>query len=260
MRAERHRDPVQVFYDDLADDYDALFADWEASARRQGALLAALLPEEGPVLDVAAGMGTQAIGLALQGRSVVARDLSPRLLQRGAREAARLGAAVEFALGDMRQRRPADSGRFAAVLAMDNALPHLLDDRELRLALRACRAALRPGGRLLCSIRDYDALRAERPALDPVRLYGEAPARRVSLQLWRWAQDGGRYEMDLVVLREGPESWSCAVRRVVYRALLRAELEAAAADAGLVAPRWLEPAESGFYQPIFTAQREEGRI
>ncbi len=39
------------------------------------------------------------------------------------------------------------------------------------------------------------------------------------------------------------------------RALRRDELLGAAARAGLVAARWLEPAESGFYQPLLVAAR-----
>jgi hypothetical protein len=45
------------------------------------------------------------------------------------------------------------------------------------------------------------------------------------------------------------------VRRGRYRALLRRELEAAAGACGFVELRWIEPAESGFYQPIFSGER-----
>src|SRR5262249_10963991 len=117
---------VREFYDDLACDYDAIFADWEASVRWQASGLEPLLPGAAdPILDVAAGMGTQAIGLALAGHAVVGRDLSPALVERGRREAARLGAKLELEVGDMREARAADAGRFGAVIAFDNALPHL---------------------------------------------------------------------------------------------------------------------------------------
>jgi hypothetical protein len=44
--------------------YDALSDDWDAAIRRQGEVLARLLPapnEVGPVLDVACGIGSQSI-------------------------------------------------------------------------------------------------------------------------------------------------------------------------------------------------------
>jgi len=53
----------RTFYDALAPDYDAIFADWPASVARQGALLADLLADApDPILDVACGMGTQTLG------------------------------------------------------------------------------------------------------------------------------------------------------------------------------------------------------
>lgn len=250
-------DDVCLFYDELAADYDAIFADWDASVRRQGQVLAALLGDvEGPILDVAAGMGTQALGLGLAGRQVVARDLSPALVERGRHEAVRLGAVVGFEVADMRIARADDAGRFGAVIAMDNALPHLLTDQDLGATLAACRAALRPGGRFVASVRDYDTLVRTRPPFDEPRLLGPAPARRLVTQLWTWAADGRSYVLEHLILRESPSGeWSGRARRGRYRALLRVELGAAARAVGLVAGRWLTPEQSGFYQPVFIAGR-----
>jgi hypothetical protein len=64
------------FYDSLADEYEGIFADWDASIRSQAEVIGRLLgATPDPVLDIAAGMGTQSIGLALRGHRVVARDL-----------------------------------------------------------------------------------------------------------------------------------------------------------------------------------------
>jgi hypothetical protein len=43
-------------------------------------------------------------------------------------------------------------------------LPHLLDEAEIAVALRACGSTLRPGGLLILSIRDYGK---ERPPSPP---------------------------------------------------------------------------------------------
>ncbi len=250
---------VRSFYDELADDYHEIFADWDASVRRQGTVLEKLLGgPSGPILDLSAGMGTQAIALALRGHAVVARDLSPRMVERGRREAARLGATLSFEVADMRERREDDTGRFAVVIAFDNALPHL-DEVGLRDALRNASAALKPGGRFLASIRDYDGLAAERPRLEPARLHGTPPHRRMVLQTWDWAPDGRSYTLDHLLLNEEDGGWRCRSRRTKYRALLRAELSTAAEAEGLTGGRWLMPDESGFYQPIFEATRPAPR-
>lgn len=69
---------VARFYDELADDYHLIYADWDASIRRQGAALDALIGQDrADVLDCACGIGTQAIGLALRGHRVTGTDLTP---------------------------------------------------------------------------------------------------------------------------------------------------------------------------------------
>ena len=243
------------FYDDLASDYDAVFEDWDASVRRQGAMLETMLgTASDPILDVAAGMGTQAIGLALRGHSVVARDVSPRLIGRGREEAGRLNAPVQFEVGDMRELRPGDTGRFGTVLAFDNAFAHL-DEAGLTRALASARAALRPDGKLLVSIRDYDALTIERPTFDTPRMLGTPPHRRVIIQLWTWADDGRSYLMDHIILREDGATWRTRGRRTKCNVVLRSVLSTAAREAGFREGKWLMPDATDFYQPIFSAVR-----
>ena len=65
-------DSVRAFYDELAESYHLIFADWQGSMRRQATALDRLIQEQlgpGPhaILDCACGIGTQAIGLALLG-------------------------------------------------------------------------------------------------------------------------------------------------------------------------------------------------
>ena len=255
-RPWRYDNGCREFYDGLASEYELIYANWAESVRRQGAVLHAFLGNESdPVLDVAAGMGTQAIGLALHGNDVVARDLSPALIQRAKREATRLGVTLELGVGDMREERPEHAGRFGTVIAFDNALPHLISEPDLLYALRAIRAALRPGGRFLATLRDYDALVVDKPAFDPPRVLGEAPHRRMVTQLWTWAPDGKTYELVHLVLRED-RGWAARPRRATYRALLRGELEAAALAVGLIDVAWIPCSESGFHQPIFSARRD----
>jgi len=242
---------VRDFYDDLAGEYDAIYDDWDASIRRQAGIIKPLLKDANIVLDISAGMGTQAIGLALLGISVVARDLSPRLIARGCKEAARLGASLEFQVGNMLEAWPADAGQFSAVIAFDNSLPHLENDAELRLALKAAKLALRPGGQFLASIRDYDSIIRFRPAGDPAREMGKSPTRRKVLQNWAWDADGKGYSLEHIVMHEGPNGWTSNTRISHYHALLRSELESCAKAEGFLDCHWLMPKDSGFYQPIF---------
>ena len=61
------------------------------------------------VLDIAAGSGNVAIPAALAGARVIASDLTPELLEEGARQAATAGAVLEWQVADA-EHLPYDDG------------------------------------------------------------------------------------------------------------------------------------------------------
>jgi hypothetical protein len=144
-------------------------------------------------------------------------------------------------------------GNFGAVIACDNSVPHLLDDTDLGLALVAIRSALVPGGVFLASIRDYDALRADRPTGLPGAVYPRPGGREISGQAWEWSDDGERIRIHLYLLRERERGWKADVHTTHYRALRRADFSTALTRSGFTDIRWWFPEETGYYQPIVTA-------
>ncbi|MCH6162271.1 class I SAM-dependent methyltransferase [Streptomyces marispadix] len=251
--------PVARFYDELADDYHRIYADWDASIRRQGAALDALLGEDhAEVLDCSCGIGTQAIGLALRGHRVTGTDLSPRAAARAAREAAHRRLTLRTAAADMR-RLPFPDGRFDAVVCADNSLPHLLTEHDVHAALTEMRRVLRPEGRLLVSTRPYDDLLRDRPVATPPQVRQPAGRtdgrdRAITFQLWHWHDDGEHYDLERFQLLPAGEEWQVKVRRSTYWALGSDRLTALAADAGFAEPAWLAPQETSFFQPLLVAR------
>jgi SAM-dependent methyltransferase len=246
---------ARTFYDELADDYDALHANWPESVRRQGEVLDALIRSElgdGPqrVLDCSCGIGTQAIGLALRGHDVLATDLSPAAVERAAREAAAMGATLHTGVADFTRLSEQVDGTFPCVLACDNAVAHLHTDEDLARFAASVVAKLAPGGLAVVSLRDYAPLVAERAAGHPVRV---GPG-TISFQVWDWDDGGRTYELAQFTLRGEAEQWQAACRRTRLRALLRNELCGALSAAGLADVRWRTPEETGYYQPIVTAR------
>jgi len=248
---------VESFYDDFAPDYHLIFGDWDASIEHQGAVLRRLLTEHGAgvtrVLDATCGIGTQAIGLARAGYTVTATDISRESVVRCAHEATARGLEIRTGVADVRALDSYVEGPFDAVISFDNALPHLMEEAELARAAAAIRRVLRPGGLLCASIRDYDALLADRPAGDPPRRFRVHGGERIVFQLWDW-DDGDRYTLRHFILQGGGEhGWAVTERRAGYRALRRAELTAVLGAAGFEDVGWLMPAASGFYQPVVVA-------
>lgn len=224
-------------------------------------MLAAVLESEGHppparVLDCACGIGTQALGLAREGYRVHATDLSGAAVRRAEAEARARGIEATFGVADMRSLPEALHGGFNVVVSADNALPHLDDDDDLRAALSAMRAVLRPGGLLVASTRDYDAMleASPRPSGELPRLLEGNGPRRMVAQTWTWL-DGDRYLFDhFIVVEDGGGSWTVRHRQATYRALTRETLAARLQDAGFTAVRWRLPEETGFFQPVVTAR------
>lgn len=247
-------DPA-AFYDELADDYHLIFADWERSIRWQAEVIGRLLEaHDRPVrrvLDGSCGIGTQALGLAAAGYDVTATDISEASVRRCAREALRRGVRLSTGVADLRTLDRDLSGHFDAVVLFDNSLPHLLTDEDLAAACTALRDVLVPGGVLCASIRDYDAVLEQRPSGELPRTYRTDDGERVVFQIWEW--HGQRYTVRHFLLYDHAGAWDVAERRTSYRALTRAELTAALHNAGFAEAAWHMPAETGFYQPIVLA-------
>jgi SAM-dependent methyltransferase len=248
--------PMSDFYDDLAPLYHLIFADWDASIQRQGQQLAALIRSRWPghrsVLDVSCGIGTQAIALAMDGFEVRASDLSANAIERARIEASQRGQAIHFSVCDMRQASAHHGGGFDLVISCDNSLPHLLDDTQIGVALRAMHACLRPGGGCLLTVRDYDA---EARRLNIVKPYGariENGKRHVGLQVWDF--DGEQYDLTLFLIEEDLATSAVTTRtmRSRYYAIGTGRLLALMTQAGFSDVCRLDGV---FYQPVLVGTR-----
>ncbi len=247
-----------AFYDDLAEGYHLIFEDWERSIQRQAAILGPLLrqytEQTSPyVLDCACGIGTQTLGLAQLGFRVIGSDLSQASVKRAVSEAAARKLDVQFRVADVRDLSVVPEGDFDAVIAADNALPHLLTQEDLIQALSQMAGKLRAGGIVLATLRDYDSLISTRPTIQAPAFYGADGNRRIVHQVWQWERD--RYVVHLYITLETPTGWVVKHYAATYRALLRAELNEAFQQSGFAQVEWLEPSVTGFYQPIVVARR-----
>lgn len=113
------------------------------------------------VLDCAAGTGQLAVGLALRGFDVVASDASSAMIERTRRLAAAHGVqlpAVACTWGQLTDQ--GWSSNFDAVFCVGNALTHAPGQSARRAALAQMAAALRPGGLLVLTSRNWELVRA----------------------------------------------------------------------------------------------------
>ena len=250
-------DIIQTFYDDLATQYDKLFLDWEATTHEQAALLDDLFSKFGfdrsaSVLDCACGIGTQSIGLAALGYDITGSDISEAELAQAKERAARQGVTLPLARADFRALENTFDRQFDILIAMDNALPHMLTAEDLSAAIGSMVGRLRDGGLFVASIRDYDALLETNPPYSPPYIHQTEAGQRVSFQTWHWV--GDHYILHQYIIDDGAtlqvSKFTCE-----YRAMRRQELTDLLRTHGCREVTWLSPEESGFYQPIVVAKK-----
>jgi len=245
------------FYDELAPLYHLIFPDWHTSVRRQGEQLSALIDAKWPgargrLLDVACGIGTQAIGLALQGFAVTASDLSAGAIARAWREAAQCGVHIGFSVCDMRQAHSHHGSGFDVVVCGDNSLPHLLTDADLRAALKQMWACLSVGGGCIVTVRDYEREERGRNRVKPYGVRVENGKRWLLFQVWDF--EGDCYDLSLFVVEENTTSGAVQthVMRSRYRAVTTDRLCELMREAGFQDVRRIDGA---FYQPVLVGTR-----
>ena len=245
------------FYDDLSPGYHHLYPDWQAAIAEQGmALHAVLVRSQGPgphrVLDAAAGIGTQLLGLAEHGHRLCGSDVSPGAIHRARVECADRDVAAAFTLADMRALPFADDS-FDAVVCADNAVAHLLSPGDLMAALAEMRRVVAPGGHVLVSTRDYEQARQLHPPGTAPQVSRAGLTTTVTFQVWDWRGDGTSYDLHHFQLVQARGGWTVTQRTARLWAITRRELSECSQRAGLDA-HWLMPDESRFFQPLLVAR------
>ncbi len=255
-------EPVTEYYDNLSPEYrDNMGWNWEKTMREEGSTLSRFLESQiarpGPwdLLDCSCGIGTQAIGLALQGHRVHATDLSPISIENAQQEASRLGVTMTSSVADYRKLEDSVVDMYDVVLTCDNSIAHCLTDEDLGAALSSMRARLNPGGVLIVSLRDYAELVSEKPRFNNEHVQDKEDGRRIVFQLWDWASSGDRYHNHQYLIREFEGSHEVKHFATELRALLKDEIMTAVSAAGFSETRWHTPEQTGYYQPIVTAYK-----
>jgi SAM-dependent methyltransferase len=247
-------DDVRSFYDGLAPFYHLIFENWDTSVARQGHQLAGLIAERWGrdarvVLDGAAGIGTQALGLLRLGFHVIASDLSLGAARRARRESAARGLRLPAVVADFRAF-PLAAACADVVLVADNALPHLDTEADIARALEECFRCARPGGGCLITLRDYGP--PPPPGTLETHAYGARSwsGRRYDVrQIWTWR--GPRYDLSFEITPlDGGER--ATVLTTSYLAIPVDRMVALVRQAGF---HDVERLDGRFFQPVVAGTR-----
>jgi len=248
---------TQTFYDNLASQYDKLFLDWQSTTHEQAMILQKIFQDNGfdntaNILDCACGIGTQAIGLACLGYNVTASDISSGEIEEAKVRSKNANVKIRFENADFCALSKTFTEQFDIIIAMDNALPHMLSSKDLETAINSITSQIKENGIFVGSIRDYDALLKDRPPYSPPYIHKTDNQQRVSFQTWEWV--GDNYKLIQYIIDDG-ESLSVSKFECEYRATRREELTNLFVSNGCRNVTWLFPKETGFYQPIVVARK-----
>ena len=248
---------TQTFYDNLASQYDKLFLDWQATTQEQALILDKIFTANGfdkniNILDCACGIGTQAIGLAANGYNVTGSDISDGEIAEAKERAKKNNVSVSFEHADFCALADTFSEQFDIVIAMDNALPHMLTHHDLASAIKSIVNQIKDEGIFVASIRDYDALLANKPPYSPPYIHKTPKGQKVSFQTWTWEGDNYRLIQYIV---DDEDSLQVSKFECEYRATRRQEMTDLLMASGCHEVVWKFPEETGFYQPIVVAKK-----
>lgn len=247
---------TQTFYDNLASHYDKLFLDWQSESQEQAVILDKIFRDNGfdktaKILDCACGIGTQSIGLAKLGYNVTASDISEKEIQEAKIRAEQNNVNIRFNQADFRALSDVFTEQFDVIIAMDNALPHMLSKEALESAIKSITERISTGGIFVCSIRDYDSLLDSKPPYSPPYIHKTQNGQRVSFQTWEW--NGDHYKLIQYII-EDENTLQVSKFECEYRATRREELTNLFLSNGCSKVEWKFPNETGFYQPIIIAR------
>jgi SAM-dependent methyltransferase len=140
---------MAALYDAIAPIYDP----WSRSVTEDvGFYVEEAVASGGPVVELAVGTGRIAVPVAAAGVRVIGVDQSPGMLAVARATAAERGveALLDLRVGDLRE--PPVAERVPLVTCPFRSLLHLQDAADKLRALRAARALLAPGGRLVFDV------------------------------------------------------------------------------------------------------------
>ncbi len=245
-------------YDDIADVYSSYYADYAAAVKKQGEDLARIIRarvsvEKPRVLDCSCGIGTQAVGLALQGCVVEGCDISPKSVAQAERHAAQFGVSgLPLRAADMRQigsLYPENS--YDAVISCGNSLAHLLEQSDIEAVLSGARKLLKKGGVFLAALTDHEDRepRREDQFHDP-HIKRDGALKTANYQIWTWLKPGETYVCDDYTVIDTADGTTVKKVSAPFRIWKRAQLFDLAKTQGFADAAWLLPAKTGHHNPI----------
>lgn len=163
------------FYDELSEDYVDMI-EFSSKVESESEIFKNIVSEYKITrcLDAGCGVGLHSIILAKLGVEVLGIDISASMIEKAKELAQRFEVSAEFEVLDFSLIKEKYKEKFELVLCIGNTLPHLINEKDLLIALRNFYNALVPNGILIVQILNYDKIMENEERIVNVR---ETPER-----------------------------------------------------------------------------------
>ena len=147
------------FYDEVADIYEQMI-DFKKNLILREDAYKKIFTAKGKVADIGCGIGLDSIALALNGHSVTAFDISPKMIEETKLNTLKYNVDIGAYVHSYQSMPKEFHKKFNSVISVGNSIAHI-NSRQLDAAIKKMNNLLLPGGRLFIHILNYQLIKRE---------------------------------------------------------------------------------------------------
>ncbi len=154
------------FYDAVSDIYEQMI-DFKKNLALRVDAYKNIFPNEGKIADIGSGIGLDSIALALNGHSVTAFDISPKMIEQVKLNAAKYNVNISSQIYSFQNLPKSFNGKFNNVVSVGNTIAHV-NSKQLNRAINKTYNLLLPGGKIFLHILNYQLIKNENKRINNI--------------------------------------------------------------------------------------------
>jgi len=154
------------FYDEVSDIYEQMI-DFKKNLVLREEAYKKIFSVNGKAADIGCGIGLDSIALALNGHSVTAFDISPKMVEQAILNAAKYNVNISSHVHSFKTIPKKFGGNFNYVISVGNTIAHV-NATQLREAINVMHRMLLPGGKIFLHILNYQLIKKEKRRINNI--------------------------------------------------------------------------------------------
>ena len=145
------------FYDEVSEFYEKMI-DFEKNLQLRVKAYKNIFERVGPAADLGCGIGLDSIALAMNGHDVTAFDISPKMIIKTQKNAAKFGLTIKTEVSQLESIPASFMNNFQNIVCVGNTIAHF-NDSQLKKTLKIIHGLLKPTGKLFLHILNYELIK-----------------------------------------------------------------------------------------------------